>query len=293
MGSSGSGDPVYEAAKKLLKDAKAQLPESASLDGEWVHELRVCTKKLRALLQLYRPVASKAALKALDHEIARLAKQFSGPRDGKVMNHLLESFGAANPRVDCAQLQSLSTHLMVTAGLIAENSESKVVVNTADIIESLREIRAQWKTQLRMTQSKGNFSKGLAAGLDYTYSKARKLAYEAEASDVDQHYHECRKWVKYLAYQIKLLVPLKRSRDKAYLKQLEALGSALGEFHDRCLLERHVNQLFAEKSGLSESLEATGLLVLTWAVEQKRTDKQRCQQLFETLFMRPASPVKW
>jgi CHAD domain-containing protein len=154
-----------------------------------------------------------------------------------------------------------------------------------DPLSALTAILRLWKDKL--TKKK---VPGFAQGLEFSYHKARKLAFQAESSDDDNTYHRCRKWTKYYHYQLQMLVPEPRAKAKAQIKQLKLLGEILGGFHDRCVLEYSINDLLQQKP-LNESLEQAALLMLSWLVEQKRKDKAQCQALFESVFARPHNPV--
>ena len=68
-------DPVYKTAKKLVDRNLAVMDGPAALTPEQVHEVRVCTKKLRALIQMYRPHCGKNAIKAVEKKTNRIADQ--------------------------------------------------------------------------------------------------------------------------------------------------------------------------------------------------------------------------
>lgn len=284
-------DPVYKAAKLRIThllaaiEAEAVQPSAeggvgVSLSPALVHKLRVCTKRLRALLQLYRPVAGKGAIRAVEQPIKELADSWSGQRDAVVLYetlcHLAEHYHQSNEQDLQPLLQWYEARL--TGGGAA--------VVPMDPVAALQGIKLLWKEKL-----KGRKVPDFESGVEFAYHRARKLAYEAEAEDDDEVYHRCRKWAKYYLYQLQMLVPEPRPRDKALIKQLKRLGERLGEFHDRCVLEASLNQLLAGKPG-EDALEQAALLMLTWLVEQKRQDKQACQGLFESVFARPHNPVK-
>lgn len=289
MTDSRSGtDPVFKLAKqrvnKLLKKIKAEAPASASepytLSPALVHSLRVCTKRLRALLQLYRPVSGKTAIKAVDQTIKVLARSYSGQRDAVVqyetLCHLVELYQQSHG----SDMQPLLDYFK------SRSCEVEAAAKPMEPLAAFETVLERWQQKL-----KGKKQPDFGSGLEYAYRKARKLAYEAEASDDDEAYHECRKWTKYYLYQLQMLVDKPRPRDKALIKQLKALGELLGEFHDRCVLEQSLNRIL-DKPLEDEALEQAVLLMLTWLIEQKRLDKKRCQVWFEGVFLRPHNSVK-
>ncbi len=291
-------DPVFKLAqqrvKKLLKKIRAEAEASAedsyslspvTLSPALVHSLRVCTKRLRALLQLYRPVASKTAIKTVEQPIKALAKSYAGQRDAVVQYHTLCHLVEQYQQSHASDMQALLAYFEAR---LHDEVASNTPMEPQAALEGILEL---WQEKLKPRGKKHGSPPDLDSGLEYAYRKARKLAYEAESSDDDEVYHQCRKWTKYYLYQLQMLVDKPRPRDKALIKQLKALGELLGEFHDRCVLEQSLNRIL-DKPVADESLEQATLLMLTWLIEQKRADKKRCQEWFEGVFSRPHNGVK-
>mgnify|MGYP003683807771 CR=1 FL=1 len=276
-----STDPVFEIARQRINKLLKKIPATeAPLSPALVHSLRVCTKRLRALLQLYRPVASKTAIKKVDQPIKAIAGAYAGQRDSAVqyatLCHLVELYQQSQNH----DLQPLLSYYAIKQERVeAEAAAPDPGAAFTAVIEI-------WKARL-----KGRQVPDFESGLEYAYRKARKLAYEAESSDDDEVYHQCRKWTKYYLYQLQMLVDSPRPKEKALIKHLKTLGILLGEFHDRCVLEQSLNRLL-DKTVNDEPLEQAALLMLTWLMEQKRLDKKQCQEWFEGVFSRPHNPVR-
>lgn len=291
MSKSGAGaDPVFKLAKarvkKLFKQFEAEAGATASgssspvLSPVLIHQLRVCSKRLRALLQLYRPQLDKSKIRPLENAIKELADAYSGQRDALVqydtLLHMLEQYRQSED----TDVQPLVHYLEAR---LQQQTEQPPAM---DPQLALTDILQLWQDKLSRRKVPS-----FAEGMEFAYHKARKLAYQAEASDDEEVYHQCRKWSKYYLYQLQMLVEAPRPRDKAHIKQLKSLGELLGAFHDRCVLTTYLNELLAQHSA-DEALEQAALLVLSWLMEQKRADKTQCHALFEGVFARPQSPVK-
>ncbi len=274
-------DPIFKSAKKRIAKVLQPIADGEPLTEEQIHEVRVCTKKLRALLQLYRPVCSKSVLRAVDHSIRNLARSFSSARDAYIQFCMLERMTQAFNEDNQNNMQPLLDHYRLHV------DQEEMIPTALEVRDGFDDLLQIWREKIKL-KSTPDF----ADGLDYTYKHARKLAYDAESSDDDELYHECRKWVKYYLYQLQMLVKDKRPKDKDFVRSLDTLGACLGDFHDRCVLERSLNRLLDDEGQRNLELESAGLLMVTWLMEQKRQDKETCQQLFEKLFSRTHNPVK-
>ncbi len=276
-----SADPVLNIAiqrvNKLVKKLQAA---EAPLPPALVHSLRVCTKRLRALLQLYRPVASKTAIKKVDQRIKVIARAYAGQRDAVVQYETLCHLVEVYQQSQSSDLQPLLAHYA------ARQAREDANATPLDPVAAFLDVLDVWKARLKSKRVPD-----FESGLEYAYRKARRLAYEAEASDDDEVYHQCRKWTKYYLYQLQMLLEHPSPKEKALIKHLKALGVLLGEFHDRCLLEQSLNHLL-DKNSNDEPLEQAALLMLSWLMEQKRLDKKRRQEWFEGVFSRPHNPVR-
>jgi len=239
--SSKASDPVFKVAKKRVKKllkavarerSEASAAETApALSPKLVHKLRVTSKRLRALLQLYRPVASKKAVKTVEQAVKALAKSYSGQRDALVqyqtLGQLVEEYRAGEDR----DLQPLLCYF--AEHLEAHQRDTRTPMAPTPALEEILDL---WQQQLP-----GKQAPDCQEGMEFTYSRARKLAFEAESRDDDELYHQCRKWTKYYLYQAQMLVKKPRPKDKALIDDLKQLGVLLGDFHDRCVLEQNLN----------------------------------------------------
>ena len=274
-------DPVYKTAKKLVDRNLAVMDGPAALTPEQVHEVRVCTKKLRALIQMYRPHCGKNAIKAVEKKTKRIADQYSGARDAQVMHQTLVQLAemyCAEQGEDVAPLLAHYADANAKIQQVSPHSEF-------DLQQAFSKLMDSWQKQIR---PKANTD--FALGLEFSYQQARKLAFEAETLDQDECYHHCRKWVKYYLYQINLFVNKNDPIDEL-VDSLKALAELLGLFHDRCVLEASLNGLLQSQPSPNLALESACLLMLSWLVEQKRLDKANCQNFFEQLFSHSNSPV--
>ena len=271
-------DPVYRVAKQLVKQA---LPDDQTLsptNKQTVHKLRVLSKQLRALLQIYRPDLDTEVIKPLEKQLQGFAKDYASLRDNIVMQETLDMLLQRFALDDQAEAQLLREYFAQRPKAVAETTPDNPV-------ERLELILKQWKKSLHL-QGSDDFTRGI----EYSYQKARKLAKKAQSTDLDDNYHECRKWVKYLLYQIDLLAGDLHKAKKRYQRQLKKLAGELGVLHDHCVLEQHLADILIQ-SQQQEQLCSAATLGLNWVKEQKARDKEICQALFIEVFPAADCPV--
>lgn len=273
-------DPIYQAAQKVVARAQKLLVKGQPLTADSIHELRVCTKKLRALLQLYRPFCSKTAIKAVEQKLKRLADAFAGTRDAQVQYETLCQLA----NLYCGDNQG---DVLPVLEFFSVRKEKLKAAPDIDVEEALDAVMKTWHKKLH---PKG--PPGFDEGLKFSYQKASKLAFDAECCDEDGSYHECRKWVKFYLYQAQLCQYKKHEAVKLYLQSVKQLAELLGLFHDRCELENALNVLLEKKAHNSLQLESAALLMLSWLMEQKRADKENFHSYFEQLFSYSDNPIK-
>ncbi|MEH6565229.1 MAG: CHAD domain-containing protein [Halopseudomonas sp.] len=267
-------DPIFTSARKQVRKALKALPAGATPGDEDIHAIRVCSKKLRALLQLYRPGCAKADIKQVEQRLKRLAASYAGLRDAHVQEKTLARLITRLPPQGQSEIQPLFAHLAAAA------SKAGHQVAPEDPHQGFAEILADWQANLKLKHRKDP-----GKGLDYTYRRARSLALEAHESGEDEIYHQCRKWSKYYLYQAQLLCDRKIA--KASIELLKQLGEQLGQFQDHCVLEDSLQGEAAQVPELSTSVTQ----VLAVLEEQKQADKEQVRRLFEQLYQQPHVPL--
>jgi len=76
-------------------------------DPEGVHDMRVATRRLRAVLEIFAPAFPKTRHRKALRDVKRLADALGERRDPDVMIDRLRGFGADLPREDAPGIQSL------------------------------------------------------------------------------------------------------------------------------------------------------------------------------------------
>lgn len=285
-------DVIYKLAETrvnvLLSDISEHLETAEALSDSLIHELRVCVKRLRALLQLYHPSAKQRDIKKLDHDIKRIANAFSGKRDIVVQYHLIskaiEDIGHHH-----GEFQLLIEYFQ---NLITQEKTSPPKL---DLDKAFKCVLKKWHLRFKM-----NKRKGVSAGLSHTHHQCYQLAHRAIATGNDEAYHAARKWIKYYLYQLKLLNKKQLAPDvERAIKQLDDMGELLGDLHDQSVLEHTLQALLSSlktKSALDkpdpDAMRKAIMLVLSWLQSQKQHYKQQFWPQFNQFFLQRDGVVK-
>lgn len=283
-------DLVFKLAQKrvnsLLSDVASHLATSGELSDKLIHDVRVCVKRLRALLQLYRPCCNKQTIKRIDHDIKAIANAFAGQRDMVVQYQLLSS------AIDEIQQNHQHDFAPLRAYFLRVMKQEKAASPTLMVDKAFKRALKKWQKHLKMTGRKS-----VDSGLHYTHDQCYTLAHRAIATGQDALYHAARKWIKYYLYQLKLLNKKQIDSDlELAINQLDEMGEWLGELHDQSVLEQTLKALISTKDKPAEiahvenkALEATIHAVLNWLATNQQHYKQQFWSQFNAFFLTASS----
>ncbi|MEM6927460.1 MAG: CHAD domain-containing protein [Myxococcota bacterium] len=165
-----------------------------------VHEARKASKRGRAVGQLVRPVLDRKVWAWLDHGFRDAARLLGPLRDADVARKNLGD--AAPPRPESTGV----TQAAIEAYQRARQRADAVPLHGFDDAELVAGLRASWRS-------------------------ARRAAAEASPGDPES-FHEWRKAVKHLYYQVQLVRTLQPMALGGLADQLDVLQESLGDHHD-------------------------------------------------------------
>lgn len=222
---------VRDAAVEMLAGARQAIERRGDIgDVETIHQLRVCTKRLRALLWLIRAQLPESTVTALNREAKTLADWLSGARDAQVALQTLQAV------VDDAQGTEPAQRLF---SLLQRNQPESSQTDLAPpdwsaLQQHLEEMIQSWSTLASAEIQR----KHLKQGLKRSFRRGRRdWKASREVTDVEP-LHDWRKQVKRLLYQQQLL---QQQPDKTG-KRLKRLGDLLGQLHDIDMLDERLQQ---------------------------------------------------
>lgn len=197
-----------------------------------VHQMRVAARRLRSGLRVFRPLLDRAWADDLREELAWLAGELGGARDGEVLSARLHAAVQALPEeVDVRATGAfLDRHLSRGAAdgragaLAAVHSERYLV-----LVERLVAAADRPETTAAADRS-------CAQALPPLVAKAwRRLAREADAlrlDGLDDDWHEVRKSAKAARYAAEAVTPALGKPARRLARQVERVTELLGEHQD-------------------------------------------------------------
>lgn len=213
---------VHAQLRAAIRVARAESgPESQE---HRVHEVRTRLKRARAVLALVRREAGRDGARD-DRRLRDVAKRLARPRDLAVQAHTFRVLGtrlsAEVPEDVVRQLGRLERQ--VRHDLAADDVERELR-KTARALRKVRKRMGEW--------SVSGGRRAVGDGVTRTYRKARRALRAASAEPTPKRFHDWRKQVKRLSYQLKIVRSAIPELATTLVPKIEKLGELLGQIHD-------------------------------------------------------------
>lgn len=275
------GQQVQAVALERIDDALERLEHLDPSDPDEfehaIHEARKRCKELRGLSRLVRPALGKefARFNAL---VRDAADELSSIRDAHAVIATFDELRVTTGRQQDRGLEKVRRHQ-------AEHAETAAATVAPDDPRVRRARRRLTKARERIPRwSLPSGFEPLGDGLARTYERGRKGLRKAARHPSDVRFHEWRKAVKYLWYQVRLLEPAAPSVLTPLTARLGDLADSLGDDHDLSVL---IARLEADPAG------SGGRRAVDAAVKLARTQqdelRRRSVRLGATVYAEPAS----
>jgi CHAD domain-containing protein len=233
---------LQRVSEELLRDLLQAMGQE-KLTPKQVHDARKIIKNLRAMLRLTRGALSDEARKARNQALRNLAEPLSGPRDAAVTLAAFENLynkglnGNPHPKAEPSWATQLHQSLSDKArALVPAESYEDGVEEVRRLVQLLPVKDAQSRGGGTQTRDNDSWKSIVEEGLRKTYRQGRRRMRQVVANPEtsDEEWHELRKRVKDLGYQLTLLKKVKGI--KPLLRKLDDVGTALGDARDLTLL---------------------------------------------------------
>lgn len=219
----------------------AELAEPVENSGEAVHSARKAIKRTRGLLRLIRDALGRDAYRSLNTEMRNAARALARMRDASIRletfelnaSHLADQTGSnvLSRTRDCLGSELVSAY---ADGAIPRD----VAAHVRALIQAARHGLAAAGLGIIGRPAGGvaeEFSY-LARGLHRTYRRSRKGMRAATVTGDTAEFHEWRKDVKYLRYQLEHLELIDPRSIGAMIAGLRRVDEGLGDAHDLWML---------------------------------------------------------
>jgi CHAD domain-containing protein len=239
-----------------------------------VHELRTATKRARALVRLFGALLGSTVARAENARLRDAAQALAGTREIAVARALLHKLRRKHDGRDRAAIEATLRGLGKLAATAPAASEKDAAMQRAhDTLHgTVRRLR-------RLRVSKDEAFATIALGLRACHRRCRRQMQRARATSEAAEFHEWRKLVKRLFYQLQLPGLAESKPARRLVRKLDALQERLGDAHDVHALAA---LLRAKPAGLGGAASAARLLRLL--AKRERKLHARCLRLGTKLF---------
>ncbi|ALA61103.1 CHAD domain-containing protein [Nitrospira moscoviensis] len=231
-------------------------------DPEDLHQLRVATRKLRAIFRAARPMLSLEWAEALRGELAWLGDALGPARDLDVfLSHLLQETENLSP----AEQNTLAP---LRAALERERSEAQtVVVRTLEQERYLRLLeRLEAAAEAPEIKSVEVSLVNLARS---DYKKLKRAMQDCPADPAPAWLHRLRILGKRARYAAELAEPAGGKPVSRFMEQVKAFQDLLGEHQDAAVAEARLRKCAGETSDPLTSLVLGRLIERQYARQQR------------------------
>jgi CHAD domain-containing protein len=234
----GLTEGLQRVSKVLLQELLQVMGQEKLAPGK-VHDARKIIKNLRAMLRLTRGALIDKTRGARNQALRNLAGPLSGPRDAAVTLAAFEKVYQeglnGTPPSEAEPSWATQLHQSLSA-------KARAWIPVESYQGGVEEVR-RWGLLLPFKDGQSGGERGndnwesiVEQGLRKTYRQGRRLMRQVVASvePSDEEWHELRKRVKDLGYQLSLLKKVRGI--KSLLRKLDEIGAALGDARDLTLL---------------------------------------------------------
>jgi CHAD domain-containing protein len=227
-------DGLARVSEELIERALARIDCAGKNRSEDLHQVRVTIKRLRALLRLVRPIVSDAFCDRENRRLKATADRLAFFRDTTVSRQTLATLARR-----FADQRSEEAFELVLARFVEQSPDPRRFSVRREqalrlVASSLAEAKQSFENMLVPAED----WQVLGPGLQKVYGRARNCMMRALTYTTPETFHEWRKQVKYLYYQLQMFGSISPKRIEAMVGRLHKLEDRLGEDHDLAVLER-------------------------------------------------------
>jgi CHAD domain-containing protein len=264
-------------ARKILRrqiDKGLECLDGRRISDGRIHRARKQIKMARATLRLLREGLPNKQYRAENRRLRDAAKPLSEARDAAVLRKAFERIRTGTPKPGARSPGARGVrfrHDALEVERVLANEQSRAhrqVAGGRGVPHARRLLHEARARTSRWHLDKDGWST-IGVGLRLIYRRGRKALQAVHTAPSDTAFHEWRKRVKYLRYQIQLLRPIWPRPLDALTRELHSLSDHLGDDHDLVVLRSKLSANdFPLKNG-------SGRRALLAKLDHKRVSLQR------------------
>ena len=264
-----TADPATRLRRLLVDQYEAMLANDPGVrlgeDAEALHQLRVATRRSRALLRAARGLVAPEWAEPLRAELAWLGGLLGPVRDLDVLLEHLDAEASSLEGEDARAFKHLRTRLA------AEREDAR-----ATLLEAMSDERYFRLLDVLEHADQGpaaDSALSLPAIAAEAFARLRKAAKALPKRPADDQLHRVRIETKRARYAAELAEPELKKAGARFVRRAKVLQDVIGEHQDACVAEERIREL-ALRGGSRTALAAGRL------VERQRARKQAARRAF-------------
>lgn len=203
--------------------------------------MRLCCKRMRALLKLLAPAGGHSHCMAEERKVRDVARKLSDLRDSDVVRQTIRDLSA----------KKKAESLKPFAYLLEKGNEKTLLERDDKLQQLLHETAATLGNAAERIEAVTPTARGwplLAIGLESSYKNAREQYMKTRASADVEAFHDLRKRCKDMLYQVEFVCELWADSLKGLRKLLATAAERLGSSNDLAVSAEELPRVVGEDS---------------------------------------------
>ncbi|GAB4538002.1 MAG: CHAD domain-containing protein [Pleurocapsa sp.] len=254
---------IKRIATEQIEKAIKELSTADELGmDEAIHQARKRFKKIRAVIRLVRDRLGSEKYKQENARFRDLGRSLAGLRDAKVQIETLDYLTAHfADDVTPETLKNLRRELRV------DYRREYQRITDEGVVVSVKEKLKDAKPEIDLWTIEDDDWSAIAKSLKRVYKRGYQGLHQANSEPTAENFHDWRKRVKYLRYQLRIVRPIWNEVIAEWIDRTHELSDYLGEDHDLAVLQE-----FAQTQ--PEKFDSDNLQTLTNLCDRRRATLQ-------------------
>lgn len=248
-----------------------------------IHDARKQLKKIRAIIRLIRDDIPEKEYNRANTYFRDIGRMLSDARDTSA---LLEVTMALQASMESASLKA-SLEQVVHHLTAKKSAVTRYQFNQDHLLERAQEAFAPAENYIQHLKTTHQGFEALSASIERVYRRGKLVMEESVSHPKPENYHQWRKRVKYLRYQVDALSPIWPAMMNTLEDELHELTNALGADHDLYLLHQTILT-----GNLNEQNDWMPLFHL-FATQRKRYETKAMNLGHKLYFWEPSQFSRW